>query len=100
VAGIVIAVAGATAFRGPIFTAGLAWLVAGVSMSLGEYVSVSSQRDSERAEITEEKRELTASPQAELTTLYEAKGVIRMAGGRPFPCTPVVTSALARCGTS
>ena len=50
VAGIVIGVAGATMARGPIFTAGLAGLVAGaVSMALGEYVSVSSQRDSERA---------------------------------------------------
>ncbi len=50
VAGIVVGVAGATSARGPIFTAGLAGLVAGaVSMSLGEYVSVSSQRDSEVA---------------------------------------------------
>src|SRR5579862_4255062 len=49
VAGIVIGVAGATTSRGPIFTAGLAGLVAGaVSMALGEYVSVSSQRDGER----------------------------------------------------
>ena len=79
VAGIVIGVAGATTNRGPIFTAGLAGLVAGaVSMSLGEYVSVSSQRDSERAEITQEKRELADSPDAELTeltALYEAKGL-------------------------
>src|ERR1700694_3583252 len=45
VAGIVIGVAGATSSRGPIFTAGLAGLVAGaVSMALGESVSVSSQR--------------------------------------------------------
>jgi vacuolar iron transporter family protein len=52
VAGIVIGVAGATTSRGPIFTAGLAGLVAGaVSMALGEYVSVSSQRDSEHAQI-------------------------------------------------
>ena len=52
VAGIVIGVAGATTNRGPIFTAGLAGLVAGaVSMALGEYVSVSSQRDSERAQM-------------------------------------------------
>jgi len=48
VAGLVVGVAGATSSRGPIFTAGLAGLVAGaVSMALGEYVSVSSQRDSE-----------------------------------------------------
>lgn len=79
VAGIVIGVAGATAARGPIFTAGLAGLVAGaVSMALGEYVSVSSQRDSERAEIAQEKRELASTPEAELTeltALYEAKGL-------------------------
>ncbi len=79
VAGIVIGVAGATTARGPIFTAGLAGLVAGaVSMALGEYVSVSSQRDSERAQIKQEKRELASSPQAELTeltALYEAKGL-------------------------
>ena len=79
VAGIVIGVAGATTSRGPIFTAGLAGLVAGaVSMALGEYVSVSSQRDSERAQIKQEKRELATSPEAELTeltALYEAKGL-------------------------
>ena len=79
VAGIVIGVAGATSSRGPIFTAGLAGLVAGaVSMALGEYVSVSSQRDSEHAQIRQEKRELAATPEAELTeltALYEAKGL-------------------------
>ena len=57
VAGIVIGVAGATSARGPIFTAGLAGLVGGaVSMALGEYVSVSSQRDSERARSVDERR--------------------------------------------
>ena len=79
VAGIVIGVAGATSARGPIFTAGLAGLVAGaVSMALGEYVSVSSQRDSELAELGQEKRELADTPEtelAELTALYEAKGL-------------------------
>jgi VIT1/CCC1 family predicted Fe2+/Mn2+ transporter len=79
VAGIVIGVAGATTARGPIFTAGLAGLVAGaVSMALGEYVSVSSQRDSERAEISQEQGELASTPEAELTeltALYEAKGL-------------------------
>lgn len=79
VAGIVVGVAGATAARGPIFTAGLAGLVAGaVSMSLGEFVSVSSQRDSETAELALEKRELAEAPvteEAELAALYEAKGL-------------------------
>jgi VIT1/CCC1 family predicted Fe2+/Mn2+ transporter len=72
VAGIVIGVAGATTDRGAIFTAGLAGLVGGaVSMALGEYVSVSSQRDSERADIRQETRELAD----ELAALYEAKGL-------------------------
>ena len=79
VAGIVLGVAGATAQRGPIFTAGLAGLVAGaVSMALGEYISVSSQRDSERALLTKERRELRQIPDtelAELTTIFEAKGL-------------------------
>jgi VIT1/CCC1 family predicted Fe2+/Mn2+ transporter len=79
VAGIVVGVAGATSARGPIFTAGLAGLVAGaVSMALGEYVSVSSQRDSELAQLRQEKRELAETPEselAELTALYEAKGL-------------------------
>ncbi len=79
VAGIVIGVAGANVSRGAIFTAGLAGLVAGaVSMALGEYVSVSSQRDSERAQLAQERRELAQDPAAELaelTAIYEAKGL-------------------------
>ncbi len=79
VAGIVIGVAGANVSRGVIFTAGLAGLVAGaVSMALGEYVSVSSQRDSESAQLVQEHRELTEDPAeelAELTAIYEAKGL-------------------------
>jgi VIT1/CCC1 family predicted Fe2+/Mn2+ transporter len=79
VAGIVIGVAGATASRGVIFTAGLAGVVAGaVSMSLGEYVSVSSQRDSETAQLALERRELAQTPEQELlelTAIYEAKGL-------------------------
>lgn len=79
VAGIVIGVAGATSARAPIFTAGLAGLTAGaVSMALGEYISVSSQRDSECALVAKERRELHQMPDAELAELaaiYEAKGV-------------------------
>jgi vacuolar iron transporter family protein len=79
VAGIVIGVAGANVSRGIIFTAGLAGLVAGaVSMALGEYVSVSSQRDSETAQLSQERRELAEDPEAELaelTALYEARGL-------------------------
>ena len=79
VAGLVVGVAGVTTERGPLFTAGIAGLVAGaVSMALGEYVSVSSQRDSEKAQLDTEKRELREDPElelAELAALYEAKGL-------------------------
>jgi VIT1/CCC1 family predicted Fe2+/Mn2+ transporter len=79
VAGIVIGVAGATSEPTTILTAGVAGLVAGaVSMALGEYVSVSSQRDTEEALLTLERRELAEDPDTELqelATLYEAKGL-------------------------
>ncbi|NEN06181.1 VIT family protein [Diaminobutyricibacter tongyongensis] len=79
VAAIVVGVAGATSAFAPILTAGLAGLVGGaVSMALGEYVSVSSQRDSEHALIAKEKRELAEMPEEEfeeLAGLYEAKGL-------------------------
>ncbi|MCE3553163.1 VIT family protein [Pseudonocardia sp. RS11V-5] len=79
VAGLVVGVAGATTDRGAIFVAGLAGLVAGaVSMALGEYVSVSSQRDTELAMMAKEKRELHEDPQAELAELadlYRARGL-------------------------
>lgn len=79
VAGIVVGVAAATSSRGPVFTAGLAGLAAGaVSMSLGEYVSVSSQRDSETTLLAQERRELAETPGREfdeLTALYQAKGL-------------------------
>ncbi|MDO5711608.1 MAG: VIT family protein [Micrococcales bacterium] len=80
-AGLVIGVAGATTEQQPVMIAGVAGLVAGaVSMSLGEYVSVSSQRDSERALVAKERRELREQPEAELEELvglYEAKGLSR-----------------------
>ena len=79
VAGLVVGVAGATSARGAIFTAGLAGLVAGaVSMALGEYVSVSSQRDSETALLQKERGELKNTPEqelAELAAIYTAKGL-------------------------
>jgi vacuolar iron transporter family protein len=79
VAGIVVAVAAASGSRSAVLTAGLAGLVAGaVSMALGEYVSVSSQRDSEAALIAKEERELAETPGpelAELADLYRAKGL-------------------------
>jgi VIT1/CCC1 family predicted Fe2+/Mn2+ transporter len=72
VAGIVVGVAAATAERGPILTAGIAGLTAGaVSMALGEYVSVSTQRDTEQALLTKERQELHDDPAAELDELAE-----------------------------
>lgn len=78
-AGIVVGVAAATTSRDPILTAGIAGLVAGaVSMALGEYVSVSTQRDTEQALLSKERAELHEDPTAELhelAALYEAKGL-------------------------
>ena len=78
-AGLVIGVAAATTSRGAVVTAGLAGLAAGaLSMAVGEYVSVSTQRDSERALIAKEVRELREEPEAELEELagmYAAKGL-------------------------
>lgn len=80
-AGVVVGVAGATSDRGAIIIAGVAAAVAGaLSMAAGEYVSVSTQRDSERAMLHLEKRELHEDPEGELeelTQLYEAKGISR-----------------------
>lgn len=78
-AGLVMGVAGATTDRQTIFVAGLAGLVAGaLSMAAGEYVSVSTQRDTERALIEKETRELAEEPEdelAELAELYRQKGL-------------------------
>jgi VIT1/CCC1 family predicted Fe2+/Mn2+ transporter len=79
VAAIVVGVAGATSAVAPILTAGAAGLVGGaISMALGEYVSVSSQRDTQRALIAKERRELRELPEeelAELAGIYRAKGL-------------------------
>lgn len=78
-AGIVVGVAAATASRTPILTAGIAGLVAGaVSMALGEYVSVSTQRDTEQALLGKERQELHEDPAGEfeeLAAIYEGKGL-------------------------
>ncbi|KZF08920.1 hypothetical protein A2J03_03565 [Rhodococcus sp. EPR-157] len=79
IAGLVVGVAAATTERGPVLTAGVAGLVAGaVSMALGEYVSVSTQRDTERSLLVKERRELDEEPEqelAELAALYQDKGL-------------------------
>ncbi|MBI4884170.1 MAG: VIT family protein [Actinobacteria bacterium] len=80
-AALLLGVSAADATRDALLTAGLAGLVAGaVSMAIGEYVSVSSQRDSEHSDIAREMWELAHQPDLELEELtanYQAKGLSR-----------------------
>src|SRR6188508_1519209 len=69
-AGLMMGVAATDASRDSILVAGVAGLFAGaMSMAVGEFVSVSSQRDAERADIAREKEELAHAPEAELQEL-------------------------------
>lgn len=81
VSSVIVGVAGATSEVRAILTAGVAALVAGaLSMAVGEYVSVSSQRDSEKALLVKEKFELENMPEQELeelTQIYQNKGMSR-----------------------
>jgi len=76
---LILGVAAADASRGTIITAGVAGLVAGAaSMAIGEYVSVSAQRDAEQADIAKETWELENTPEHELdelTAIYKGKGL-------------------------
>ena len=78
-ASLVIGVAAAGADRGAVLTAGIAGLVAGaMSMAAGEYVSVSSQADTERSDLARERRELEEDPEAEhreLAAIYVGRGL-------------------------
>ena len=78
-ASLVLGVAASGASSSAIVTAGIAGLVAGaLSMAAGEYVSVSSQRDSEKADLRVEERELREDPEGELRELsliYERRGL-------------------------
>ena len=80
-ASLVVGVAAAAAGRQEVLIAGVAGLVAGaLSMAAGEYVSVSSQADTERADIDRERRELASQPAAEedeLTAIYVHRGLDR-----------------------
>lgn len=80
-AGLVVGVAGATNSIGIIITAGIAGIIAGaISMAAGEYVSVSSSRDTEKALLEKERYELKRFPKQELDELaliYERKGLSR-----------------------
>ena len=78
-ASLILGVAAARATRHDILVAGIAGLVAGaMSMAAGEYVSVSSQSDTEQADNNLEERELAADPSGELeelTKIYEQRGL-------------------------
>ncbi|MDR2973809.1 MAG: VIT family protein [Propionibacteriaceae bacterium] len=78
-AGIVMGVAGATSSSQALLVAGLAGLVAGaLSMAGGEYVSVSSQKDTELAAVEQVRDALKADPDqalADLTAIYEGRGL-------------------------
>jgi VIT1/CCC1 family predicted Fe2+/Mn2+ transporter len=78
-ASLIVGVASANVGPKEVLVAGVAGLVAGaLSMAAGEYVSVSSQADTERADLELEKRELATEPQAEedeLTAIYVQRGL-------------------------
>ncbi len=78
-ASLIVGVAAANATREAVMIAGVAGLVAGaMSMAAGEYVSVSSQSDTERADLTRERGEIASQPEFELEELaqiYRARGV-------------------------
>ncbi len=78
-ASLMVGVASSSASTHAVLVAGLAGLVAGaMSMAVGEYLSVSSQRDAERADIDREEQELATAPQAELNelaTIYAKRGL-------------------------
>jgi VIT1/CCC1 family predicted Fe2+/Mn2+ transporter len=94
-ASLVLGVAASGASVAAIVTAGIAGLVAGaLSMAAGEYVSVSSQRDAERADLRLEERELRSDPEGELrelTAVYEHRGL-------PRELASAVAVALSRHG--
>lgn len=78
-ASLIVGVAAADSSRSAILVAGIAGLTAGaLSMAAGEYVSVSSQRDTERADLERERRELAETPEAEreeLVEIYRGRGL-------------------------
>lgn len=86
VASVALGVAASGATRGAVATAGVAALSAGaLSMAAGEYVSVSSQRDTENADLALEERELAADPEGELrelTQIYVGRGLTSELAGQ------------------
>ncbi|MEI7055012.1 VIT family protein [Nocardioides sp. CCNWLW239] len=93
-AGVVMGVAGATTDDGAILIAGVAALVAGaISMAAGEYVSVSTQRDTEESLIAKERRELLEMPEEELR---ELEGFLRDRGLEPSTAADVAQQLTER----
>ena len=83
-ASLIVGVAAAGSGRPEVLVAGLAGLVAGaMSMAAGEYVSVSSQADTERADLAREREELATQPDFELE---ELTGIYADRGVAPGPC--------------
>lgn len=85
-ASLVVGVAAASAGYSEVMLAGVAGLVAGaMSMAAGEYVSVSSQSDTEKADVARERRELEADPEhehQELTAIYVQRGLTEELAGQ------------------
>ena len=85
-ASLVVGVAASGTTRGAVLIAGVAGLVAGaMSMAAGEYVSVSSQSDTEKADLARERHELATDvpgERAELAGIYEKRGLQWSRGGR------------------
>ncbi len=104
-ASLMIGVAAANATNSEVAVAGLAGLVAGaMSMAAGEFVSVSSQRDTELADIRREERELSATPELELdelTQIYVKRGHRpRRSRGRSRRSSPRPTRSTRTSATS
>lgn len=107
-ASLVIGVAASSASPSVVLIAGLAGLVAGaMSMATGEYVSVSSQRDAERADIARERSELAANPElelAELAAIYQRRGLdeelARTVAGKLMAVDPLAAHVRDELGLS
>ena len=103
-ASLMIGVAASAASQHAVLVAGVAGLVAGaMSMAVGEYVSVSSQRDAEQADIEREKAELAEQPQAELNELARStwsEASTRTSRRRSRSSSAGTTCWVRTCGTS
>jgi vacuolar iron transporter family protein len=107
-ASLVIGVAASSASPSVVLIAGLAGLVAGaMSMATGEYVSVSSQRDAELADIARERGELAANPElelAELAAIYQRRGLdeelARTVAGKMMAVDPLAAHVRDELGLS